>query len=227
MTRRILCFAAVVCFLTGFAAAQRGHGRDMTGEFFGQEAFLRPLKIVAGSYAPELTLARFPDEDCAEGTLNVSCFPITNPDIEQAQTLTNVSHIVVPANSLRDALILDARNFYSMWHRCDAPSPDNGLFVYNPTVTIKSPALPAPIVANLGHRRSSTLIFPDVCGTGEDQQYSRTYRLTRSLLRLSGYTDSQIDGFFGNDITIELNITMRVRNTDYADAYYDFMVYGY
>lgn len=227
MIRRILSSAVLLCLLAGAALAQRGHGKDTTGEFFGQEAFLRPLKIIAGSYAPEVTLARFPDEDCAEGTLNVSCFPITDPDVEQTQMLTNMSHIVIPANSLRDVLLLEARNFYSMWHRCDAPYPENGFFVYNPVVTIKSPALRAPIIANVGHRRTATLIFPDVCGTGDDQQYSRTYRLTRSLLRLSGYTDSEIDGFFANDITLELNITMRVRNVDYADAYYDLMIYGY
>jgi len=226
MIRKLICLALFLCVSAGFAVAQRGHEKEMTGEFFGEEAFLRPLKVIAGSYAPEVTLARFPDEDCAAGTFNVSCFPIANPDVEQTQKLTNGTHIVIPGKSLKDVLILEARNFYWMWHRCDAASPDSGLFVYNPTVTIRSKALPAPITASLGHRRVAALIVPDVCGIGDDMQYTRSYRLTRSLMKLSGYTDAQIDEFFANDITLELNITVRARNLDYADAYFDLMVYG-
>jgi hypothetical protein len=227
MIRRILFLTIIVALVTGAAVAQRGHEKDLTGDLFGEEAFLRPMKIIADSYAPEVTLARFADEDCAEGTLNVSCFPITNPDVEQTQALPNAGRIVIPGKSLRDVLVVEARNFYVMWYRCDMPYADSGLFVYSPTITIKSPALTSPITANVGHRRLVNLIMPGVCGTGEDMQYTRVYRLTRSLLKLSGYSDATIDNFFANDITIEMNILVRVRNVDYGDAYYDLMLYGY
>lgn len=227
MFRKILFLVIIAMLLLGAAFAQRGHQKDFSGDYFGEEAYMRPMKFIAASYAPEVTLSRLPEEDCPEGTLNVTCFPIEDPSVEQTKALPNTTRVVIPGKSLRDALVVEARNFYAMWYQCDAPGPQNGLLVYNPTITIKSPVLTSPITANVGHRRLSNLIMPDVCGTGEDMQYTRVYRLTRSILKLQGYSDKTVDDFFANDITIEMNITVRARNVDYVDAYYDLMLYGY
>jgi hypothetical protein len=161
--------------------------------------------------------------------LNVSCFLIADASVVTEQTLPNATHITIPGKSLHDVLLLEARNSYWTYLRSDMSYPDMGLFFYQPTVTIRSKALASPITANVGHHRTSRLVFPEEGqqGGGEDAQYTREYRLTRTLMRDGMHlTDTQIDAFFDNDITIELNFTVRVQQFDAVDAFYDLMIYG-
>lgn len=228
MLRKLVVIALLVVCCCGLALAQRGHNKDLSGDVFGADFYLRPLKAIAGSYAPELTFARFPENDCVPDQVNVTCFAIDDLGILQKKTLTDVAHIVIPAGTARDLLVFEARNFSSVYFRTgDIPYPDNAVFVYNPTVTIESPVLPAPITAGLGHKRIAKMVSPGE-EANEDAQYSRTYRLSRSLMKEAmGYSDATIDAFFANPITIRMNIELRVKQVEYADGFYDFMLYGY
>ena len=230
MSRKLVCLFLVLLLLPVATFAQRGHAKDMQGEFFGQEAFDRPVKFLAGSYAPQIILTRTPDDDCTADTLNNACFAIVDPSVVTAQSMQNVSRVIIPARSVRDVLLIDARNSYWTYYRSDMTAPDMGLFLYQPTITIRSPALPAPITANVGHHRTARLIFPEEGQNGgsEDSQYTRGYRLTRSLMKVGmGLTDAQINGFFDGEITIELNFEVRAKQYDAVNAIYDLMIYGY
>jgi hypothetical protein len=230
MTRKFVSIFFVLFFISGAAFSQRGRAKDLAGEFFGQEAFNRSLKFVAGTYAPEILLTRTPESDCVPPEiLNETCFPIADASVVTEQALTNVTHIVIPGKSLHDVLLLEARNMYWTYLRSDMSSPELGLFFYQPTVTIRSKALAKPITANVGHHRTQRWVLPEEGweGGGEDAQYTREYRLTRTLMKDGmGLTDAQINAFFDNDITIELNFTVRVKDYDAVDAIYDLMIYG-
>ncbi len=228
MLRKSLVLAFLIVCCCGLALAQRGHNKELSGDVFGADFYLRPLKAIAGSYAPELTFARFPENDCLPDQLNVTCFSIDDVTVLQKKTLSDQARVVIPAHTAHDLLVFEARNFTSVYFRTgDIPDPDNAVFVYNPTITIESPALPAPITAGLGHKRIAKMVFPGE-DANDDAQYSRTYRLSRSLMKEAmGYSDATIDAFFANPITIRMNIELRVKQVEYADGIYDFMLYGY
>ncbi len=231
MFRKLVCCLFVVFMISGALYAQHGKAKDLSGEYFGEEAYLRPMKLVAGTAAPEINFTRYPDIDCPEGTLNVICFAIDDPNVITTQNLNNVTHIVIPGKSLRDVLLIEARNFYWLYYQTDLGSADNAFFLHQPTITIKSPALATPITANVGHRRIVHWLTPDESFGGmaaDEMQYGRTYRLTRSLMiEAMGMSKAQVDQFFDNDITIELNLQVRVKHVDYSDSLYDLMIYGY
>lgn len=224
--RKLFAVIFLALFTSALALAQKGHSKDLGGDFFGEEAFLSPVKLVAGTGSADLTFARYPDTDCPPDTLNVYCFAVTDPDTPLDKTLKDVTHVVIPGRSLRNVLLIEARNFTTLAYRTDLTYPDNASFLYTPTITIESPALTSPIVAGVGRRRVTRMVFPGEDGN-DDLQYSREYRLTRSLLKIGfGYTDEVIDAFFASDITIRLNVRIRAREVDYADGMYDLMIYG-
>jgi hypothetical protein len=230
MSRKLVSLLLTLLLLSTAAVAQRGHARDLAGEVFGQEAYDRSVKFIAGSYAPEIILTRWTDFDCTPETLNTSCFAIADPSVTTVQSLPNATRVIIPAKTLRDVLLIDARTFYWTYYRSDMSSPDMGLFLYQPTITIRSPALAAPITANVGHHRTARLIFPEEGWNGgsEDSQYTRNYRLTRSLMKLGmGMNDAQINAFFDSDITIELNLEVRAKQYDAVNTFFDLMIYGY
>lgn len=224
--RKLLCLFLLLS-LAAPVFAQRGHRNDVQGDFFGTDMYLHPVKIVVGTDAPELTLTRDPDNDCLPGTLDVSCFAITDPDTPFDKTLSDVYHFVIPGKTLHDVLLIEGRNFTTVYYRGDAPEPVNAAYLYNPTITIESPALSAPINASLGRTREGRMIQVGE-SAGHDQQFTRSYRLSRSLMKLGmGFSDDVIDKFFDSDITIHMNLRVRALQVDYIDGLYDFMVYGY
>ncbi len=229
MTRKLLAVVFVVLSISGAVYAQRGHAKDLGGDYFGEEAFGRPMKLIAGSYAPEIIMTRWPETDCTPESLDQWCFGV-NPDLQTTKTLTNNTHIVIPAKSVRDVLFIEARNWVTVYWRSDLPYNSDAMFLHQPTITIKSPALTTPITANMGRRRIYRLLTAEESwiAPSEDSQYARTYRLTRGLMKQAmGMTDAQIDMFFDNDITIEFNYQVRVKQVDISDSLYDLMIFGY
>jgi hypothetical protein len=225
MVRKIMVLV-LLALCASSALAQKGHSKDLQGEFFGSEAFLGNVKFIAGTYGAELTLARYPDTDCLPGTLNVTCFPITDPDALMTPSSNDQTRIVIPGKTAHNALFFEARNFTTLWYRDDLQSPENAEFAYVPTITIESDALAAPITAGMGRRRVTRMIWPGEDGN-DDLQYAREYRLTRSLMKEGmGLSDAVIDAFFAGPITIRLNVRLRAREVNYVDGLFDLMVYG-
>jgi hypothetical protein len=225
MARKIVFFVLFVLFASS-AVAQKGHRKDLQGEYFGNEAYLGNLKFIAGTFGAELTLARYPEDDCPAGTLNITCFAITDPDALMTPLSKDQTRIVIPAKTAHNALFFDARNWTTVWYRDDLQAPENAEFAYVPTITIESDALPAPITAFVGRRRVTRAVWPGEDGN-DDLQFSRQYRLTRSLMKEGmGLSSAVIDAFFAGPITIRLNLRLRAREVNYVDGTFDLMIYG-
>ncbi len=220
MKRTAFVLLAVLGFFfvfQGLCIAQIGKAKDFQGEFADPGIFLRPLKSVGRTNGTTLSLVADPAECDGIGPLD-RCFVLP----QQPQPLTwneqAIESLVIPAGSLRDLLVL------VLWQNVDIELENNtefpglGRLRSRVTVTIESPVfdgvtdpstgLPLNGQWNVGfgQRRVVETLYPG--DVHSDQiNYSRILEISRGILKNNlALTDAQVDQFFGNPITLRMNM---------------------
>ncbi len=201
----------------GLCLAQIGKAKDFQGEFADPGIFLRPLKSVGRTNGTTLYFAD-PGTSCGDVAPLDRCFVLPDPGAALSWNEQAIESLVIPAGSLRDLLVLGLQNNITIALENSTASDDIGRLKSRVTVTIESPVfdgvtdpstgtpLNGQWIVGFGQRRVlQTLRSGDV---HTDQiNYSRILDISRGLLKNNlALTDAQVDQFFGNPISLRMNM---------------------
>ncbi len=218
-----LLFVLVFLFLfPAVSVAQRGKDKDFQGEFSQPEIFLRPLKSVGRTAGTSVTLTEDPAV-CDGLSGRDVCFVLPAQPAALDWNELNMESLTLPAKTLRDLLVLNIFNGLDIELLNETAGDFGAVLRMRATFTLVSPAFAGVVdpttglplngawTVGAGARRISTTLRAGDFHT-DQISYTRRLFISRSLLKGNlEMTDAQVDQFFDNPITIQVNMDGRAR----------------